>query len=334
MPAVEDWGGRNTVKKTGNGTSYVTTTSASPKTATSTATAPATAATSGGGSGGSSGGGSYSGGGYSGGGYSGGSSGGTAASSYTPVLPVMPDYSGILQVYRDLAAKQEAAAQQSYESSKAAAQKAYDDMAATRQTSYDQSAGRVNEVANKALQEAYVNRMMGERNLGQQLSALGRSGGAAESTLLGLANQYGRVRGQHEGTRAESLGDLLTQLQTGQAEDRRVYNDALLNSENTYQNMLTQARNALAESEAQVLMQQAEKAAAIEQARQEAEAQATWEAAQAASQQSYYSGYSGGGGAIASGYQGTQKMTEQQARNLEAQVRLQQAMNTGRFGSR
>lgn len=118
----------------------------------------------------------------------------------------------------DLYNSQRAAAEAAFAERDAARQRAYDALVGGLQSGYNHGAKQANSVAARALQEAYVNRMMSERNMGQQLSSLGRSGGAAETTLLNLQNAYGRERGEHERTRAETLADLRLQLNQGVAQ--------------------------------------------------------------------------------------------------------------------
>lgn len=72
----------------------------------------------------------------------------------------------------------------------------------------DYSTGQVNNAADKALQEAYINKMMTLKNLPQTLSAQGLNGGVAESTTAGLYNNYGNARNEIESERLDQIGAL------------------------------------------------------------------------------------------------------------------------------
>lgn len=64
----------------------------------------------------------------------------------------------------------------------------------TLRGSYNNSQNRINDDAKKSLQEAYINKMLSQKNLAQQLAAQGISGGASESAVAGLINNYGNSR--------------------------------------------------------------------------------------------------------------------------------------------
>lgn len=72
----------------------------------------------------------------------------------------------------------------------------------------DYSTGQVNNAADRALQEAYINKMMTLKNLPQTLSAQGLNGGVAESTTAGLYNNYGNARNEIETERLGQIGAL------------------------------------------------------------------------------------------------------------------------------
>lgn len=72
----------------------------------------------------------------------------------------------------------------------------------------DYSTGQVNNAADRALQEAYINKMMTLKNLPQTLSAQGLNGGVAESTTAGLYNNYGNARNEIETERLDQIGAL------------------------------------------------------------------------------------------------------------------------------
>ncbi|MFQ7726939.1 MAG: hypothetical protein ACLRI7_11285, partial [Ruthenibacterium lactatiformans] len=123
-------------------------------------------------------------------------------------------------------AKQEAAALAGYNSLLDAAKGSYDSALALREEGYNKATGDVNSATERAMQQAYIANQMQNRNLGQQLAAMGRSGGASESTMLGLANEYGNARGELDRSRNDQLATLAAQLAEGKASDLDAYNQA------------------------------------------------------------------------------------------------------------
>lgn len=104
-------------------------------------------------------------------------------------------------------------------------QDAYGKRAAANKAAHDATLGTITDTwtrgndkvkaqAAGGLQDAYVQSMMGKRNLNQQLAASGRSGGAAESTMLGLENALGKNRGTIMDSRDNQLADLLLAYNT------------------------------------------------------------------------------------------------------------------------
>lgn len=97
--------------------------------------------------------------------------------------------------------------------------------------SYNNSLGKINQSAEKAMQEAYVNRMMSEKNLSQKLAAQGLSGGASESAMAGLINNYGNARNNIQTTWNGDLSDLEMQRQNNLADLYNAYQTNLANLE-------------------------------------------------------------------------------------------------------
>ena len=114
---------------------------------------------------------------------------------------------------------------------------------------YDTNVGAVNADTARDLRQAYISHMMNQKNLGQQLAALGRSGGASETTLLGLYNQYGQNRGALEAARNQQLNQLALQLAEQQAAQQADYNRAKSESTADY----TRQKNAYQQARAQAV---------------------------------------------------------------------------------
>lgn len=100
----------------------------------------------------------------------------------------------------------------------AARDAAYNAAAAQQKANLEYARNQLNAATDQALQEAYINRMLSLRGLDQQLSAQGLTGGAAESTLAGLYNNYGNARAQLESERAAQQASLLNSYQNNMAE--------------------------------------------------------------------------------------------------------------------
>lgn len=137
--------------------------------------------------------------------------------------------------YGDIYGKQDA----NYQSQLAAAQQDFEAALALLQRNHEAGTGQVNAVTDKSLQEAYIQSMMAKRNMGQELAALGRSGGASETALLGLSNQYGQNRGTLETQRGDQLQELALQLAGQQAQNQEAYGQR----KQGYEDQYTQLRN-------------------------------------------------------------------------------------------
>lgn len=92
----------------------------------------------------------------------------------------------------------------------------------------------------RALQEAYIQRMLEEKNLADRLGAYGLSGGATESVMANLLNNYRNNRNAVETNTQNSLRDLLQTYLENINTARQNYNKGLLDAEN---NRLSAAQN-------------------------------------------------------------------------------------------
>lgn len=176
------------------------------------------------------------GGGYAGGGSSG---GGSAATSYsTPAQSSNYTNSYISQMQSAMQAAQQAAAdaqrraeeqmRAAQEAQRRAREEAYQRSAAQQKTNYEYGQGELNSATDNALQQAYINRMLQQRNLAQQLSAQGLNGGASETTTAGMLNNYNNSRNALETERQNQLASLLNTYQNNMAqlENQRASGDA------------------------------------------------------------------------------------------------------------
>ena len=123
----------------------------------------------------------------------------------------------------------------SQEAEQRAREEAYQKAAAAQQNTYNNNVSQLNSTTDDALREAYINRMLSQRNLQQQLTAQGISGGASETTQASMLNNYQDSRNELEKERARQLANLQQTLQNNMAalEQQRASGDSA--SLNQYQ---------------------------------------------------------------------------------------------------
>jgi hypothetical protein len=164
------------------------------------------------------------------------------------------------QYEAQLRAQQEAqrkAVQNAYDSNMAALQDAYakrvagldNSLATTKDvlaSSYGDSVDSLNASAERALQEAYISRMMNERNVRQQLNAQGLNGGASESVLASVYNDYGNSRNNINTSMLDNLRGLEQTYNSNLANAQKNYNDAISSAADTNMAYKMQLENDLA----------------------------------------------------------------------------------------
>lgn len=84
----------------------------------------------------------------------------------------------------------------------------YDSTVGRLNAARDKSMGDVRSDAEDSLRQAYINNMMTRKNLNQRLSAMGMNGGATETTMSSLENQYGKSRSGINETLNKNISDL------------------------------------------------------------------------------------------------------------------------------
>lgn len=117
---------------------------------------------------------------------------------------------------------------------------------ANLQRQYDSSKNEVNADANKSLREAYINYMLNKKNLNQNLTAQGIGGGAAESTMAGMYNNYGNSRNNINTTLNDNLTSLENTYQGNISNANQQYNSAYANALSDYLNYQNQLEQNLA----------------------------------------------------------------------------------------
>lgn len=192
--------------------------------------------------------------------YSGGNSYSSGAKKGTSAKSVTGDnnaaYLAMLQSQLDA---RNAAAQGAYDRNMSYINSAYDSAAGNLRDNYDSTVSRLNAAKKKALndvnvdaedsmKEAYLNYMLTRRGLDQRLSAMGYNGGAAESTMASLNNNYGNSRLGIDKTRNRNISDLNELYADNLAAALESYNNAMSNLDMQKMQLEMQAENALAES--------------------------------------------------------------------------------------
>ena len=159
-----------------------------------------------------------------------------------------------------LRAQQEAqrqAAQNAYNNNMSALESAYakrmsgldSNLASTKDqlsSSYGNSRTSLQQNEENALREAYINRMMNEKNLKQQLNAQGLTGGASESAIASMLNNYGTSRNNIQNTAADNLRELEQTYNSNLATAQQKYNDAVNSANDSNMAYRMQLENNLA----------------------------------------------------------------------------------------
>lgn len=188
----------------------------------------------------------------------GGSGSGSGSSSVQVSAPISTgggyDYAAMIN---SMLAQQRAAAEAAFNNSRARLESAWGDtlnsLNANRESAlnqlrnnYDYSSGQAQDDANKSLREAYVNYMLNKRNMNQNLSAMGVSGGSSESTLANMYNNYGNSRNNINTTLSDNLAALLNAYQNNVAGVEQAYNSQFADARNNYMSHLNALETALA----------------------------------------------------------------------------------------
>lgn len=105
-----------------------------------------------------------------------------------------------------------------YEEQRRQQEAAYQNTLSQLASSYNRGTENVNQSSDDALRQAYINYMMGKRNINQSLANNGITGGATESILSQLFNNYGTNRANIDKQRVNELADLAARYNQSVAE--------------------------------------------------------------------------------------------------------------------
>lgn len=184
-------------------------------------------------------------------------SGSSGSSSGTVVQAPAFDMAAYLAQLR---AEQMAKAQAAYDRNMSRIASAYGSAADSLRGNYDSAVGRLNAARDKSLgdvnsdaedslRQAYINNMMTRRNLNQRLAAMGYNGGATETTMSSLENQYGKSRSGINETLNKNIANLDMTYGDNLAAALQSYNSAMANLNLQRMQMEMQAENALNNAE-------------------------------------------------------------------------------------
>lgn len=164
------------------------------------------------------------------------------------------DYAGMIQ---SMLAEQRAAAQRAYDVSKGRLDEAWgttqkalgDNLGRALEDlyrNYEYGSGVHRQDAKDAARQAYINYKLNQRDLNQNLAALGMSGGATESSMAEMLNNYGNARADINKQLARNIADLLNNYQNNTSSAEQLYNTQFADANNNYVNQLNQLEQMLA----------------------------------------------------------------------------------------
>lgn len=203
---------------------------------------------------------------------SGGSSSGSSSksSSSSSSNGVNADaYNALLAAYRqndysDYLAQMREAAQNAYDRGMSALNSAYDNQLSSLKNNlsetrnqlanqYNRSKANISQDAENSLREAYINKMLSQKNLRQQMSALGLNGGATETTLANMSNNYGNARNNINTTMNNNLSNLEGNYSDNLSQAQQAYNSAVASANLQKANQAMSLENALANNQISAL---------------------------------------------------------------------------------
>ena len=203
---------------------------------------------------------------------SGKTAGNTGSTTSTPKAPNNPTPAPVEETYSEpafdwaayyaqLQAEAQAKANAAYQRNMERIASAYGNAAGSLKSNYDSTVGRLNAARDKSmgdvrsdaedsLRQAYINNMMTRKNLNQRLSAMGMNGGATETTMSSLENQYGKSRSGINETLNKNISNLDMTYGDNLASALQSYNSAKANLDLQRMQLEMQAENARQNAEA------------------------------------------------------------------------------------
>lgn len=193
----------------------------------------------------------------------------SSSSTNTSGTDTAAAYNALLAAYKqndysDYLTQMRAAAQNAYDRGMSALNNAYDSQMSSLANNlsetknqlanqYNRSKKNVIDDATASLRQAYINKMMNEKNLGQQMTALGLSGGATETTLANMLNNYGNARNNINTTQNNNLSNLEGNYSDNLSQAQQAYNSAVASANLQKAQQAMSLENALANNQISAL---------------------------------------------------------------------------------
>jgi hypothetical protein len=181
------------------------------------------------------------------------------ANAYNALLAAYKqnDYSDYLRQMRE-------AAQNAYDRGMGALNSAYDQQMNSLSSNlnetknqlsdqYNRSRQNISDDASESLRQAYINKMLSQRNLGQQMSAQGLTGGATETTMANMLNNYGNARNNINTTQNRNLSSLEGNYNDNLSQAMQAYNSAVATANLQKAQQQMSLENALANNQISAL---------------------------------------------------------------------------------
>lgn len=187
------------------------------------------------------------------------SSSSSTANAYNALLAAyrQNDYSDYLNQMRQ-------AAQDAYDRGMGALNSAYDSQLNSLSSNlnetksqlanqYNRSKGNITQDAENSLRQAYINNMLNRKNLSQQMSAQGLTGGATETTMANMLNNYGNARNNINTTMNNNLSNLEGNYSDNLSQAMQAYNSAVASANLQKAQQAMSLENALANNQISAL---------------------------------------------------------------------------------
>ena len=185
------------------------------------------------------------------------SSSSSTANAYNALLAA---YQGQRNSYDEYLRQMREAAQNAYDRGMSALNSAYDNQMSSLSSNlnetrnqlanqYNRSKQNIADDAAASLKQAYINKMQNQRNIGQQMSAMGLTGGATETTLANMLNNYGNARNEINTTQNKNLSNLEGNYSDNLSQAMQAYNSAVANANLAKAQQAMSLENALANNQ-------------------------------------------------------------------------------------
>ena len=194
------------------------------------------------------------------------SSGGSRSSSSTADAynALLAAYQGRSNSYDEYLRQMREAAQNAYDRGMSALNSAYDSQLSSLSDNlnetknqlanqYNRSKTSIMDDAANSLRQAYINKMLSQKNLRQQMSAQGLTGGATETTMANMLNNYGNARNNINTTQNNNLSNLEGNYSDNLSQAMQAYNSAVASANLAKAQQAMSLENALANNQISAL---------------------------------------------------------------------------------